>query len=415
MSAEVFYCREGKLHCESCSVGEVARSVLTPFYVYSSRCLQVRYRALSGAFSSVPHLICYALKANAQPALLEVLKEEGAGAEVVSAAELALALEVGFAPEKIVFSGVGKTEAELLVGLRAGVLLFTVESEGELVTLERLAAGKATRARVALRVNPDIDPGTHPHIATGHQEAKFGVDRETALGLYARRGEFRHLDFSALHAHIGSQITTLEPLVLNARFLGKLAAELRQAGVPISELDIGGGLGIAYGAEGVPRFEDYAREVLPWVSPTRARLILEPGRALVGPAGALVIRVLYVKSVHGRSFAVVDAGMNDFLRPALYDAYHRIVPVTSKSGPPKTLDVVGAVCESSDVFGRERRLVDPQPGDLLAVLDAGAYGYAMSSNYNLRPRPAEVLVEGNRFRVIRRAESVEELVARERG
>jgi diaminopimelate decarboxylase len=415
MSGQAFHVREGKLLCEDCSLERMAASVPTPFYVYSSREVAQRFRRLDSAFSAQPHLVCYALKANSQPALLRILVTEGAGAEVVSGAELTLALRVGFPPERIVFSGVGKAEWELDAGLEADILLFHVESEGETALLDDLAGRNGRRARVSIRLNPDIDAGTHPHITTGVQTAKFGLDFETAMKLYRRHREFRHLEFCGIHTHIGSQITSLHPLGEAARTLGKAIGELKAHGVTISQVDIGGGLGIAYGDEPAPEFDAYAQEVLPWLSRSGARVIVEPGRALLGPAGAFVVRVLYVKRVHDRRFVVVDGGMNDLLRPALYDAYHRIVPVELRDGEKEKVDIAGAVCETSDTFGRDRLLVDPRPGDLLAILDTGAYGYAMSSNYNLRPRPAEVLVEGGDFRVVRTAESMDDLLKRELG
>jgi diaminopimelate decarboxylase len=413
MSEKPFHVSEGKLYCEECLLERVAASVPTPFYVYSSRDVVDKFRKLDAALSAQPHLICYALKANSQAALLRLLVKEGAGAEVVSGGELELALRVGVPPDRIVFSGVGKAEWELEAGVKADVLLFHLESEGEAELLDRVAARNDRRVRVSVRINPDIDAETHRHIATGVQTAKFGLDSKTAMDLYRRRDAFPHLDFCAIHAHIGSQITSLEPLGEAARMLGRAIGELKAQGVTIHHVDIGGGLGIAYGEDPVPEFEAYAQEVLPWLSRSGARVVVEPGRALVGSAGAFVAKVLYVKRVHGKRFVIVDAGMNDLMRPALYDAYHRIVPLAVREGREEKVDVVGAVCETSDTFGRDRRLVDPKPGDLLGILDTGAYGYAMSSNYNLRPRPAEVLVEGETFRVVRAAETVERIVSRE--
>jgi diaminopimelate decarboxylase len=415
MSHEVFEHRNGKLFCGDLPLEAVVRSVPTPFYVYSLEWIRRRFDRFDSAFSSVPHLICYALKANSQPELLRVLLAEGAGAEVVSEAELHLALAVGFDPDKIVFSGVGKTEKELQAGLRSGVRLFTVESEGELEALQRSAATLGRPARVALRINPDIDPGTHPHIATGIQTAKFGLDPEQALGLYARGADFPQLDLSAVHTHLGSQIASIGPFAEAARYLEKVVENLRSKGVPLTDVNWGGGLGIDYGEEPVPSIECYAEQIVPWISRSGYRLILEPGRALVGPAGALVVRVTYTKTVHGSRFAVVDGGMNDLLRPALYDAHHRIVPLSIRGGGGSSIDVVGSVCESSDVFGRGRDLGDVRAGDHLAILDAGAYGYTMSSNYNMRPRPAEVVVDGEEYRLVRAAETTEALVARELG
>jgi diaminopimelate decarboxylase len=415
MSSEIFQHREGQLFCGDVPVESVAGSVPTPFYLYDATCVQQRYRGLERAFSSVPHLTCYAFKANSQPEILRILLKEGAGAEVVSGAELQLALAVGFAPEKIVFSGVGKTVQELFDGLRADVHLFTVESEGELLQLERLASQVKRSARVALRINPDVDPMTHPHIATGVNTAKFGLELEVAFDLYTHYREFPHLEFIGVHTHIGSQLTSIEPLRETARLLEDLVSELRDKGVPLREVDWGGGLGIPYIEESVPTFEEYAQCILPWISRMGLRVILEPGRTLVGPCGALVMKVLYRKEVHGRRFVVVDGAMNDLIRPALYGAHHRIVPVVMRNESAENVDIVGAACESSDVFGRDRPLGEMRQGDMLCVLDTGAYGFSMSSNYNLRPRPAEVLTEGDTFRIVREAETMEDLVARELG
>jgi diaminopimelate decarboxylase len=411
---EFFEFRNDRLYCDGHSLVEIARRVGTPFYVYSARCLRERFRRLDRAFAGTEHLICYALKANSQPALLRVLLAEGAGAEVVSGAELSLALAVGFEPTRIVFSGVGKTKDEIEAGVQAGIRFFIVESEGELDIVERLASQLGRRANVALRVNPNIDAGTHPHIATGLQTSKFGIDRKAAFELYLRRGEYPHLEFKSIHIHIGSQITSLKPLSDSARLLIDFCFELGKHGLSLSEVDWGGGLGIAHGDENdVPGFDEYAGVILPWLERSGLRLVIEPGRVLVGPAGALVVRVLYVKEVHGRRVAVVCGGMTDLIRPALYDARHRIVPVERRNDTGAPIDVVGPVCESSDVFGREYLLGEVKPGDFLAVLDVGAYGFVMSSNYNMRPRPAEVIVEQEGFRIARKAETREELVARE--
>lgn len=412
---EFFEYRDDRLCCDGYSLEKIARRVGAPFYVYSIRCLRERFRRLDRAFAGVPRVVCYALKANSRPALLRVLVAEGAGAEVVSGGELALALAVGFDPDTIVFSGVGKMEDEIEAGIRAGIHLFIAESEGELTVLERLASELDSRVNVALRINPDIDAETHPKITTGVQSSKFGLDHATVLDLYSRRQDYPHLDFISVHTHIGSQITSVGPLTASARFLEELCRELDSRGVKLVEVDWGGGLGISYGDDDdALGFEEYAEQIRPWLERSGLRLIIEPGRALVGPAGALIVRVLYVKEVHGRRVAVVGGGMTDLLRPGLYNAYHRIVPVERRNdatGAP--VDVVGAVCESSDVFGRERQLGDLRPGDLLAILDTGAYGYVMSSNYNMRPRPAEVVVEGDEYRVVRKAETREELVAKE--
>jgi diaminopimelate decarboxylase len=420
-ATEPFRYEEGMLSVAGVSLDAIAGAVPTPFYVYSVEHLVARYRALEAAFGGVPHLHCVALKANAQPALLRALVEEGAGAEVVSGAELALALALGFAPSLIVFSGVGKTDSELRAGLTAGIRMFLVESETELRTLDGLASELGRRARVALRLNPDIDPKTHPHIATGVSTAKFGVDPEQAGSIFSRHADFPNIDFAGVHSHIGSQISSVEPLAANARALAQWTRSTRELGVTLRYVDVGGGLGIDYEGGGrAPLFRDYAKVVTDAFRDLDVEILTEPGRALFGPVGAFVARVLYVKRVHGRPFVVLDAGMNDLLRPALYGAYHRVVQVlrrgTQAGGvEPLVCDITGAVCESSDVFARERPLVSPERGELLAILDTGAYGYVMSSNYNLRPRPAEVVVENGWFRIVRAAETDEELVARELG
>ena len=415
MPRDVFHYRDGQLAVEKLLVSEVAAAVPTPFYLYAVGALVERYRELERAFASSRHLHCVAMKANSQPALLRPLAAEGAGAEVVSGAELALALELGFPPSRIVFSGVGKTEPELVSGLRADIRMFLVESETELHVLDDLAAREGRKAPVALRLNPDIDPETHPHIATGVSDAKFGVDPDEARALYRRHRDFAHLDFIGVHSHIGSQITSIRPLSDNAAMLGAWVKELRDAGVPIRFVDIGGGLGIRYEGDDTPGFDQYAESVIRPLSELDVEILTEPGRALLGPVGAFVVRVLYVKSVHGRRFVVVDAGMNDLIRPALYGAYHSIVPLAEGVASRPPVDIVGAVCESSDVFARARELPELERGELLAILDTGAYGFAMSSNYNLRPRPAEVIVDGAEHRVVREAESEAELVARELG
>jgi diaminopimelate decarboxylase len=413
LSSEVFHYDGDELVADTVPISRVARSVPAPFYVYARENLVERYRELERAFSGARHLHCVALKANSQPALLRALFAEGAGAEVVSGAELGLAIALEVPPSRIVFSGVGKTERELEAGLAAGVEMFLVESETELRVLDELARDAVSRGRVALRLNPDIDARTHPHIATGVSTAKFGIDPEEARSLYLARAEFPNLDFVGVHSHIGSQITEIEPLGENARMLAAWIRSLLEAGVALRYVDVGGGLGISYRDERSPGFDSYAGSILPPLQELGVAVVTEPGRALFGPVGALVVEVLYVKRVHGHEFVVVNAGLNDLLRPALYDAYHRVVPLRRRKGPARTVDVAGAVCESSDVFARDRQMVVPQRGDLLAILDAGAYGFAMSSNYNLRPRPAEVVIEGGAFRVVRPAETDAELVARE--
>jgi diaminopimelate decarboxylase len=412
---DVFRYENDQLCAAGVPLAEIAQSIPTPFYLYDPGAARERFRALSEAFAGIAHLHCVALKANSQPALLSPMFAEGAGAEVVSGAELALALALGLPGSRLVFSGVGKTDRELASGIEADVLLFLVESETELRVLDALAREAGRKARVALRLNPDIDAKTHPHIATGVATAKFGIDPEEALALYRSHRDFPNVDFAGIHSHIGSQVTELEPLAENARALASLVRYLRGSGVSIRYLDVGGGLGIPYRGESTPNFRAYAEGVAEPLRDLGVTLLTEPGRVLVGPVGALVARVLYVKRVHGREFVVLDAGLNDLLRPALYGAYHRVVPLARRDREIRTFDVAGAVCESSDIFARDRELPAPRRGEHLAILDVGAYGFAMSSNYNLRPRPAEVVVEEGRFRVVREAETVASLVARELG
>ena len=413
MQQGVFCYREGQLCAGEVPLRDIANQTVTPFYVYSVDAVINRFQELEGELASTRHLTCVALKANYQPALIRPLKEMGAGVEVVSGGELSLALALGFAPEHIVFSGVGKSRWELEAGLAAKVRLFLVESAGELRLLESLCGRMSRRARVALRINPDIDPKTHRHMATGISTAKFGLDLDTAKRLYRCHRDFSHLDFVGIHSHIGSQITDIAPVMENATFLRELVVALSTEGVPILDIDVGGGLGIQYDKEETPSFKEYVKAIRVAISRENETLILEPGRALLGPVGALVVQVLYVKVLHGRLFAVVDAGMNDLLRPALYGAYHRIMPLADNDRPTVMLDVAGAACESSDIFARDRKLPHPKEGEFLAILDAGAYGYSMSSNYNLRPRPAEVTVQGRKYQLVRPAESPDGLVRRE--
>ena len=412
---EVFDYRDDVLFVDDLALSDVVKNVQTPFYVYASRELVRRYGEMRTAFASVSHMHCVALKANSQPALLRPLVSEGAGAEVVSGAELRLALEVGFSPDRIVFSGVGKTERELEKGLAADIRMFLAESKTELEVLDELARRTGRRARVALRLNPDIDPETHPHIATGVSTAKFGLDLRSAQEIYTRHGEFKYLDFVGVHSHIGSQITSIEVLGRNADLLAQWVRSQKEYGVDLKYVDIGGGLGIRYQDESVPSIHAYAERVLSAFSELDVQIVTEPGRFLFGPIGALVVRVLYVKQLYGRNFIVVDAGLNDLLRPAFYGAYHPIVPLERKTGPVVTADIAGAVCETSDVFARDRELVIPKRGDYLSILHAGAYGFTMSSNYNLRPRPTEVTISDGEFRVVRAAETEDELVARALG
>jgi len=403
----------GELRCDGVSLEDAAREHGTPLYVYSRAGIEESFRAYERAFAPVRPRICYAVKANGNGALLRLLASLGAGADIVSGGELLAALRAGFPAEGIVFAGVGKTDAEIALGLEHGIGEWNAESEDEIARIGAAAAARGTRARVSLRVNPDIDPRSHPYISTGLREAKFGVAIGLAPEILRRARERAGVEVVGVQCHIGSQITDLEPLAAAARALADLSLRLLDEGFPLRTIDLGGGLGVSYDGRGTPDASGLASAILPAVERVPLELVLEPGRSLVARSGALLTRVLYVKGGHGKNFVVVDAGMNDLLRPALYDAYHRVEPVVPRGRPAELVDVVGPVCETSDFLARRRELERPEPGDLLAVRDAGAYGFAMSSNYNMRPRAAEVLVEDGRVRLIRRRETFEDLVRTE--
>jgi diaminopimelate decarboxylase len=401
-----FHRQDGVLVCDGVPLEALAREHGTPLYVYSGASIDESFRRFDGAFAAVPHLVCYAAKANSVRAILKRLARLGAGADVVSGGELRAALECGIPAARIVFSGVGKTDDEIEAGVAAGLLAINVESARELEKVSAIAAARGTVARVALRVNPDIDARSHPHISTGLSENKFGVDIAGARDLFEKSRYLTGIRMVGIQAHVGSQILEAAPLARTACELASLAASLAAAGFPIETVDVGGGLGIGPGAL-TP--EAYAATVLPPLLPLPFRVLVEPGRAIVGRAGVLLTRVLYVKREREKNFVVVDAGMNDFLRPALYGAAHAIEPVGPPSSDSLLADVVGPVCETGDAFLRGAVLPLPGEGDVLAIRDTGAYGHAMASNYNFRPRPAEVLVEDGAARVVRRRESYEDL------
>ena len=406
---------DGKLYCEEVPLDRVAEEVGTPVYVYSRRTLTEHYRRLDQAFSGLPHLVCYSVKANSNLAVLSVLANEGAGADIVSGGELYRALKAGIPPEKIVFAGIGKTEEEMAYALRSGILMFNVESAGELELLDRVARDMGTKARIALRVNPDVDPATHPYIATGLKEAKFGIPMEEALAVFRRAASLGNVEVAGVHQHIGSQITRVEPFRESLEKTGSLVERLQDMGMPVRYINIGGGFGIPYHGEEVPYPVDYASALEPVLRRSGCTVILEIGRMIVGNAGVLLTRVLYRKRSGDKDFLVVDAAMNDLIRPSLYGSFHEILPVTERDGEEREkVDVVGPVCESGDFLARGRDMPRLEPGELLAVMSAGAYGFVMSSNYNSRRRAAEVLVSGGDFEVVRARETYEDLVRGER-
>jgi len=406
------------LYCGKVSLEALARRFGTPLYVDSADHILERLRFFQQALASRDHLICYAVKANSALAILKLLAEHGAGFDIVSGGELERVLAA--APEavdRVVFSGVGKTAEEIDRALTAGILEFNVESEAELALLAARAKKLKRKARFALRVNPDVFAETHPYISTGLHEHKFGIDIRQARRIYHEAAASRWLEAHGISVHIGSQIRSADPFGAAAARVSRLVAELRRDGLELKSIDVGGGLGIDYHdgrSDAAAKVREYVGAVESAISGFEGRLLLEPGRFLVAQAGALVTRVLNVKRNGKKTFVIVDAAMNDLIRPALYQAYHEIVPVRSRAGKSRVVDVVGPVCETGDFFARDRKLGPIEPGDLLALLDAGAYGMAQSSNYNSRPRAAEVLVEGAKARLIRRRETMEDLLAVER-
>ena len=401
---------------------EIAEEFGTPLYLYSRNQIIQNLRAINAPLADTNHLVCYALKANANPAILKLLKQEGAGADVVSAGELQLALNAGFSPETITFAGVGKRDDEIEYALKSNIFSINAESSQELQVISLVALRLGTKARVILRINPDIDAQSHSYITTGLKQNKFGIPAEEALKMFQFAASLQHLDVVGVHTHIGSQVTKVEPFVEAAKFIVGLVKSLREAGMAIQHVDFGGGFGVRYvnalrceglpqepDTNGVPALSQYIEAVLPVLNEAECSLWFEPGRSLVANAGVLVTRVLYTKENGARKFVVVDAGMNDLLRPSLYNAYHQIVPLKLQTYDHEKVDVVGPICETGDFFARDRLLNKVKRDDFVAVMTTGAYGFSLSSNYNGRPRPAEVLVNGDRVRVIRERETIDRL------
>jgi diaminopimelate decarboxylase len=410
---EAFHYRSDQLRCEDVPLTSVAERFGTPTYVYSRAAILENYRRLVSGLSQVPGLICYSVKANSNLKILSLLRAAGAGFDIVSGGELARVLRAGADASRVVFSGVGKTVAEVDAGLAAGIMMFNVESGGELDLIAARARALGKRAQVSVRVNPDVVAATHPYISTGQIIHKFGVSKDEAMELYRRAARSEHLAVRGVACHIGSQILEIEPFLKALDEILSVAQELRAEGIEVEFLDLGGGYGIRY-ADECPLAMDRLMEALATrTRGTSYRLIIEPGRALVGDAGVLLTRVLYVKRGQQKNFIVVDAGMNDLMRPTLYGSYHEIVPVEPRPREKLTADVVGPLCETGDFLAQDREMADVAPGDLLAILTVGAYGYVLASNYNTRPRPAEVLVDGNKFELIRPRERLEDLMAGE--
>jgi diaminopimelate decarboxylase len=402
-----------QLHAEDVALSRVAERYGTPCYVYSRAALTAAYRSFDAAFGRHDHLVCYAVKANSNLAILNLFARLGSGFDIVSGGELERVLAAGGDPRKTVFSGVGKSALELGRALTAGILCFNVESESELVRLDRIAAETGRIAPVSLRVNPDVDALTHPYIATGLRQNKFGIPYREAFDLYLRARDLRNIRITGIDCHIGSQLTELEPFTAALERILELADRLERENISLSHIDVGGGLGVRYRDETPPAVEDYAKALLERIGDRRLRLVLEPGRVLTANAGVLLTRVEYLKHGEEKNFAVVDAAMNDLMRPSLYEAWHEVLPVVMRDGGSRSYEIVGPVCESGDFLAHDRVLA-LREGDLLAVLSAGAYGMSMSSNYNTRPRAAEVMVDGRECHLIRERESIAELFSRER-
>ena len=407
-----FALKDGQLHAESVPLAEVARQFGTPCYVYSRAALEASLDEYLNELRGVDSLVCYAVKANSNLAVLDVFARRGAGFDIVSTGELKRALAAGADPQKIVFSGVGKSAEEMAFALQTGILCFNVESAPELERLNEVAGSLGLKAPISLRVNPNVDPKTHPYISTGLKENKFGVAYEDALSIYRHAAALPHIKVTGIDCHIGSQLLDPSPFAEALDKILVLVDQLAASGIALQHIDLGGGLGIRYQDETAPTVKSYLQPLLQKLKGRSLKILLEPGRRLVGNAGVLLTTVEFLKPGEVKNFAIVDAAMNDLARPALYDAWHDIVPVQPRNATSRRWEIVGPICESGDFLGHDRPLA-VEPGDLLAILSAGAYGMAMSSNYNTRPRVAEVMVDGDRTHLVRRRETVEELYALE--
>jgi diaminopimelate decarboxylase len=415
--------KENVLFCEDIPVNELAEEYGTPLYVYSKNQIIENFRSLDSALQSVNHLVCYALKANANHYILKLLAAEGAGADIVSAGELHLALKAGFSPDKIVFAGVGKREDEIEYALKQNIFSFNVESVEEMHAVSRSALRLGKKARISLRINPDVDAQSHPYITTGLQSNKFGIEASKAFEVYKYAATLSSLELIGIHTHIGSQITKVEPFIETAKFSVNLVEKLREAGIHLTHIDLGGGYGVQYvntiKHEAIPLEEtaepdtpaaaEFVKSLLPILQSSGCSVWIEPGRSIIANAGVLITRVIYVKENSAKKFIIVDGGMNDLLRPSLYNAYHQIVPTAITTYEHQKADVVGPICESGDYFARDRLICKTESGGYLAILTSGAYGFVQGSNYCGRPRPAEILVNGDRVRVIRQRQKMEEL------
>ncbi len=407
---DFFHYKDGILHCEDVALPKIADKAGTPCYVYSYETLKRHFEVFDGSFKEFKHLTCFSVKANSNLSILKIFKELGSGFDIVSGGELFRVLKVGVEPSKVVYSGVGKREDEIEFALKSGILMFNVESFAELHKINEVAARLKINAPVALRVNPNVDPKTHPYISTGLKKNKFGINIDYAIDWYKTAKELEHIEIVGVDCHIGSQLTELSPFVDALTKIKGLIKSLEEMNIEIKYLDIGGGLGVTYSDETPPSPSEYADAVTGALKGLNVTLITEPGRVLVANAGVLLAKVIYNKSGDIKNFVIVDAAMNDLIRPSLYEAYQDIVPVVIKDGSVKKVDIVGPICESGDFLGQDRNIRELDNGELLVVKSAGAYGFTMASNYNSRPRPAEILVRGNEFFIIRERETFEDLI-----
>ena len=405
-----FQYRGEELFCEDVPVRLIAEEVGTPCYIYSHATLSHHFSIFDSAFAGVPHLTCYSVKANSNIAILKLFGSMGGGVDIVSGGELYRARKAGIPPERIVYSGVGKTVEEIDFALRENILMFNIESTQELEQINLRASSMGTRARISLRVNPDIDPNTHPYISTGMKKNKFGISIDNALDAYRKAKSLSHVEILGVDCHIGSQLTDVTPFVDALKRLRSLIERLREIGIPVRYLDLGGGLGIVYDQEAPPQPHEYAGAILRELDDIKCTLIFEPGRVIVGNAGILAIKVLYTKRTQAKNFIITDGAMNDLVRPSLYGSYHNIQPVLRSQRETEIVDVVGPICESGDFLAKDRGLPAPASGEYFAVMSAGAYGFTMSSNYNSRRRAPEVLVRGSQYFVVRGREAWEDMV-----
>lgn len=405
-----FHYENSELWCEDVPVSRIAQDVGTPFYLYSHKTIARHFTVFDEAFADVPHIICFSTKANSNIAILRILVNMGGGVDIVSGGELYRALRAGVDPKKVVYSGVGKRVDEIKYAIESDILMFNVESSQELGVINACAGELGTNARISLRVNPDVDPMTHPHISTGLKENKFGIDINKSLDEYRRARYLKHIDIIGVDCHIGSQITEISPFLDALDRLKNLIQLLRKDGIDIRYLDLGGGLGITYDEETPPHPTEYAQAIMDRAEDMDCTFVFEPGRVIIGNAGILISKVLYTKGTDEKNFVIVDAGMNDLIRPSLYDSYHAIQPIVEKKGSKFSADIVGPICESGDFLAKRRTMPRFERGDMLAVMSAGAYGFTMASNYNSRPRVAEVLVKDDQYFVIRQREAYEDII-----